>query len=237
MLITLEIQQKLLEKGVALSWNRPFVLPDNCVFEPPCNLYRSQIAHSLEIGAFSTTQGGYFFATKIGRYCSIEDNVQIGRGSHPISWGSTSPTLYQNHSYVFNQEIREAKNFLTNAKPRSFRTTVIGNDVHIGWGALINQGVHIGNGSIIKPMSVVTKDVPPYSVIEGNPGQIVDVRLPIELSSELNKLAWWKFAFWDLSEIPNENPREFLRYIEEKLEKGSAVYSPGPVFLKSLSNG
>ncbi|WP_298215406.1 CatB-related O-acetyltransferase [Acidocella sp.] len=204
MLITAEIRERLLEKGVACLHPRPFILPDNCSFEPPCSLKRMQVAHSLSMGAFSYAESGYFFAARIGRYCSIEENVQIGRGSHPIDWGSSSPLFYGNHQAVFNQEIGAAKGFLVNAKPRTAKITTIGNDVHIGYGALVHQGVTIGDGAIIKPMAVVVKDVPPYAIVEGNPGMVTEMRFPLETAAALQKSAWWRYAFWDLNSSSDE---------------------------------
>jgi acetyltransferase-like isoleucine patch superfamily enzyme len=236
MLITPEIQQGLLEKGVSFLHPGQFSLPDNSVFEPPCSLKRMQVAHSLEMGAFSYAKSGYYFAVKIGRYCSIEDNVQIGRGSHPVAWGSTSPVLYQDHIHVFNQRLEEAKDFRANAKFLPVKITTIGNDVYIGHGALINQGVTIGDGAVIKPMSVVSKDVPPFAIVEGNPGVIIGMRLPLTTAAAMQALAWWRFAFWDLPAQNIAEPLVFIEALSRLIYDGIQPHMPKKIELTKMKS-
>ena len=69
--------------------------------------------------------------------------------------------------------------------------TVVGNDVWIGQNVTILPGVHIGDGAIIGLNSVVTKDVPPYTIVAGNPAKIVRKRFDDELIDLLLKLKWW----------------------------------------------
>lgn len=76
--------------------------------------------------------------------------------------------------------------------------TVIGNDVWIGFDALIMPGVKIGNGAIISSRSVVTSDVPAYTIVGGNPAKIIKKRFPEETIATLEKLAWWN---WPVEKI------------------------------------
>ncbi len=193
-----------------------------------------QVAHSLEMGAFSYAKGGYYFAARIGRYCSIEDNVQIGRGSHPVAWGSTSPLLYQDHTHVFNQKVEEAKDFRINAKVPPAEITTIGNDVHIGYGALINQGVTIGDGAVIQPMTVVSKDIPPFAIVEGNPGVIIGMRFHLNIAAAIKALAWWRFALWDLPAQKIEVPLSFSEALSRSIYDGIQPYMPEKTKLVQL---
>ena len=178
MLVTPSLKQALAEKGITTLGRGQFMLPDNTVLEPPCSLKLMQAVYSLEMGAFSYAESGYYFGVKIGRYTSIGKGVQIGRGSHPITWGSTSPLFYQHHKAVFDQDLEEAAEFQTLAPPQRAVVTAIGNDVRIGHGALVNQGVTISDGAVIEPIAVVTKDVPPFAIVAGNPGVITGMRFP-----------------------------------------------------------
>ncbi len=82
---------------------------------------------------------------------------------------------------------------------RPFRgDTVIGNDVWIGYEALIMPGVHIGDGAIIDARSVITQDVPPYTVAAGAPATVVRSRFAEDVVTELLALAWWS---WDAAKI------------------------------------
>jgi virginiamycin A acetyltransferase len=75
---------------------------------------------------------------------------------------------------------------------------VIGNDVWIGYEAVILSGVHIGDGAIIGTRAVVTKDVPPYTVVGGVPAKIIRRRFSDSVIEILQKLQWWD---WDIEKI------------------------------------
>lgn len=76
--------------------------------------------------------------------------------------------------------------------------TVIGNDVWIGYEAVIMQGVTIGDGAVIGTRAVVTKDVPPYTIVGGVPAKKIRTRFDEETVSELLRLKWWD---WDVEKI------------------------------------
>jgi len=71
--------------------------------------------------------------------------------------------------------------------------TIIGNDVWIGYRACILPGVRIGDGAIIGSFAVVTKDVPPYTIVGGNPAQPIRKRFDEETIGNLLNLAWWNW--------------------------------------------
>ena len=68
---------------------------------------------------------------------------------------------------------------------------VVGNDVWIGYEAIIMQGVTIGDGAIIGTRALITKDVPPYCVVGGVPAKIIKKRFPYETISKLKEMQWW----------------------------------------------
>ena len=76
--------------------------------------------------------------------------------------------------------------------------TIIGNDVWIGYGALIMPGVSIGNGAIVSSRAVVVSDVPPYAVVGGNPAKIIKRRFEPEVVALLNEIAWWD---WPIGKV------------------------------------
>ena len=77
----------------------------------------------------------------------------------------------------------------------------IENDVWIGAKSTIMSGIQINNGAIIAAGSTVTKDVPPYAIVAGNPGRIVKFRFQKNQIIKLLKIAWWN---WDEDKIKNE---------------------------------
>ena len=71
---------------------------------------------------------------------------------------------------------------------------VIGNDVWIGYEAVILAGVTIGDGAIIGTHAVVTKDVPPYTIVGGVPAKPIKRRFPEETISALLEIQWWNWS-------------------------------------------
>jgi virginiamycin A acetyltransferase len=86
---------------------------------------------------------------------------------------------------------------------RPSRDTVVGNDVWIGAEALILPGVTIGDGAVIGTRAVVSRDVPPYAVVAGNPARVVRRRYDEETAARLSALAWWD---WPAARIARAIP-------------------------------
>lgn len=236
-LVTQSVKERLLKKGVSTLHAAGFSLPEDCRFEPPCSMKWMGVAHSLHLGAFSYAVSGYYFATKIGRYSSIGESVQIGRGSHPVDWGTTSPTFYQAHEAVFDQTLPQAKQFRLNAPYLPPMATTIGNDVYIGHGAFLKQGITVGDGAIIGACSVVTRDVPPYSVVAGSPATVRRMRFSEPIIARMLSVRWWDYAFWDFPGIPVADPTAFLDFIEAAVTRNVQPYKPDMVDIVSMSEG
>ena len=112
----------------------------------------------------------------IGKYCSISYGVKfvMDDGKHMFN---------QVSNYPFTGNAIEEKRGIT-----------IGNDVWIGLNAVILYGVTIGNGATIAAGSVVTKDVPAYTVAGGVPAKVISRKCTEEEALAMNRIAWWD---WD----------------------------------------
>jgi len=119
----------------------------------------------------------------IGRYVSIANAAVIGGGRHPMEWVGMSPVFYEGRDSV------KAK-FSTHSRPPA-RRVVVGHDVWIGHSAIVLPGVTIGNGAVVGAGAVVTKDVPPYAIVAGNPARLVRYRFSDELIARLSATQWW----------------------------------------------
>lgn len=126
----------------------------------------------------------------IGKFCSIAAEVRfiMNGGNHPTDWCTTYPFP------IFGDGWEAA---MPDAWPNR-GDTVVGNDVWIGYGATIMPGVTIGDGAIVAAMSVVTKDVPPYGIVGGNPAAILRYRFDEATIVRLRALRWWD---WDAERI------------------------------------
>ena len=92
---------------------------------------------------------------------------------------------------------------------------VIANDVWIGRNATIISGVKIGSGAVIATEAMVTKDVPPYGIVGGNPAKLIRYRFSENIRARLLKLAWWK---WTPEKIKTAIPLLMQENIELYLE-------------------
>lgn len=119
----------------------------------------------------------------IGKYCSIARGVNIILGGeHNTKWATTYPfnTIFESKKHI-------------KGHPVSKGPIIIGNDVWIGTEALILSGVKIGDGAVIAARSLVTKNVPPYSIVAGNPAKIIKYRFNEETIEKLLQLKWWNW--------------------------------------------
>ena len=121
----------------------------------------------------------------IGKFCAIARGVKfiMNGANHQMSGISTFPFFIFGNGW---EAARPAENELPYKGD-----TVIGNDVWIGYDALIMPGVTIGDGAIIAARSVVTADIPPYAVVGGNPARIVRQRFDSDSARRLQAVAWW----------------------------------------------
>lgn len=128
----------------------------------------------------------------IGRFCAIARDVQfiMNGANHDQSGFSTYP--FQ----IFGQGWEAAT--APKAEPNHKGDTVIDHDVWIGYRATIMPGVHIGSGAIIASHAVVTRDVPAYGVVGGNPAQLIRQRFDANTIAALLEIAWWH---WDAAKI------------------------------------
>lgn len=168
-----------------------------------CNIRYSRIDQYTYVGA-----GTEIVYSTIGKFCSIARNCNIGGPAHKLDNVSTSP-LFTTGRNIFK------KNFASiNFVPE--KETIIENDVWIGARAIILQGRIIGTGAVIGAGSIVTKNVPPYAIVAGNPAHIIKYRFEDSIIHQLLDSRWWDMDETELKKIgvTFSDPQEFLTKIE-----------------------
>lgn len=228
------------ENGISVS-HAPgaSLFPSNCLLEAPCSLKWMKAEYSLSLGAFSYAVSGYFFATQIRRYCSIGEDVQVGRHSHPLGFGSTSPVFYLNPEEVLGIQSHMAvsgSHFSASQPPTVLRPTIIEDDVYIGHGAFIMPGVRIGTGAVVGAEAVVTKDIPPYAVVVGSPAKIVRYRFSDDTIAALLTSKWWEFSPVQLSGIDMSDPMALAGRANTLRNAKIKIYDPGFFSLAELAD-
>jgi virginiamycin A acetyltransferase len=127
----------------------------------------------------------------IGKFCMIAHGATfiMNGASHLVD--AISP-------YPFAKFEKDWAHAMDNKNYPFKGDTVIGNDVWIGYNATIMPGVHIGDGAIIATNATVTKNVEPYTIVGGNPAQVIKKRFSEEHIAVLLELQWWN---WDIEKI------------------------------------
>lgn len=137
----------------------------------------------------------------IGKFCSIACGAKFIFTSANHKLGSLSTYPFP----LFFEEWELDKANVTDSWDNK-GDIVIGNDVWIGYEAVIMQGVTIGDGAIIGTRAVVTKDVPPYTIVGGIPAKMIRKRFSDEVISRLLEIKWWEW--------PDERIRENISAIQ-----------------------
>lgn len=129
----------------------------------------------------------------IGRYTSIGPNVEVVTSTHPSrNFVSTHPAFYSllrqaGFTYAASQRFEEERLI-------DGHTVHIGSDVWIGSRAILVGGIDIGHGAIIAAGAVVTRNVPPYSIVGGVPAKLLRSRFSPSQVEQLLRIGWWN---WD----------------------------------------
>lgn len=170
-------------------------LLEYCNLAHHCSVNNSEIGKRTSVGRYSKIRD-----SKIGAYCSISWDVTIGAVSHPMDRVSMHAFTYRKQFGIVDKDIVLEQ-----------KTTIVGNDVWIGCGAIILSGVTIGDGAIIGAGAVVTKDVEPYTIVAGVPAKEIRKRFDEYTVKKLLELKWWN--------LRDDKLRDNIKIFEKKIDK------------------
>lgn len=153
------------------------------------------------------------YRANIGAFTSIANGVVLGGARHPMERVSMSPVFYVGRDSVKTKFFEHPL-----AKPAEVR---VGNDVWIGRSAIVLPGVTIGNGAVVGAGSVVTKNVPSYAIVAGNPARIIRYRFESDIISDLESAEWWYFSDARLRELGGcfNDVEKFLSAVRDSAKK------------------
>lgn len=206
---------KKIKHRIIYYWNKLLKI------QPPPRAYRSRAKFLKQYPNYKIGVGTYGLpivldwkegtTLEIGSYCSISRNVQIFLGgNHRANWISTFP---------FPKFYPELSSLIP-----SFGVTkgdvIIGSDVWLCRNCTIMSGIKIGHGAIVASGAIVTKDVPPYAIVAGNPAKIIKYRFDQETIDKLLKSEWWKWPEDEIRKIANimcnDNFYDFFEYLKRR---------------------
>lgn len=169
-------------RGVFIS---PDAFVENSSLSDYVKVYPRAFLLNAKVGAYSYVgQDTSLKFIEVGKFCSIGPNVKTGLGIHPTKLVSTHPIFYSNMKQC-GWALRTESIF--DEQP----LTTVGNDVWIGAGAILMDGISVNDGAIIGAGAVVTRDVPPYAIVGGIPAREIAFRAAPEEVAVLRRLAWW----------------------------------------------
>lgn len=153
----------------------------------------------------------------IGRYCSIASTVRSAPINHPFEAITTHPALYEAKFGVVERDIHYDD------------PQVIEDDVWIGHHAIILPGCRrIGRGSVIGAGAIVTRDVPRYAIVAGNPARMLRERFPAPLQQALEASRWWEMDLAQLRAMVAADPDLIFHPTVERLAAADWPHREAP---------
>lgn len=153
------------------------------------------------MGAFSYSWSYMPPNMSVGRYCSIAGGLMAPGPRHLIEAVTTSSFLSDHQFGIFKAAAlargAESIDYCPPLKEEAL-PPVLENDVWVGADAAIMPGIRVGTGAVVAAKAVVTRDVPPYAIVGGNPARIIRYRFPSEIIERLLASRWWDYHFTDL---------------------------------------
>jgi virginiamycin A acetyltransferase len=204
---------------------RVFPLSDKSVsFDPLSESIDSDFEGFNSLGMFTTINrcrlgkycnlgvSSYASDAIIGPYSLIGSRVSVGGFNHPTNHLAIGAFQWGQGLDSWGKDVHVSEMFNQVLKPKNF-PTFLGADCWVGNNAVILQGVKLGVGVIVGAGSVVTKDLPSYSIAVGNPARIIKYRFDDPTIQELLQSSWWELPVEELASLSFTNVKADLIHL------------------------
>lgn len=201
------------KEALKLKLNQPFYFTEKTMVGQFSKLLSGTNIFSL--GHYSYSWSSLPINTVVGNYCSIAAQV-VKRGlDHPYERFTTSAITYERDYPPANKsQIQKC------AIPAKSSQIVIENDVWVGAYAMLKPGITLHNGSIIAARANVTKDVPPYAIVGGNPAKVIKMRFDEDIIEKLLATRWFEYDIPKLDFQSDIEIESFIDFFYDSLDKG-----------------
>lgn len=220
--------------GIRLRPNDSVYFRAGLELEPYCGFHAGNVF--CQMGFMSYTNSPLPLDLRVGRYCSLAGGLDFPHYAHPIHAISTSIFT---HDPQTDLVVRALRDFPSRKGPLTFVANPqkppvdIAHDVWVGQGVTMMAGVTVGSGSVIAAHSVVTKDVPPYAIVGGNPARLLKWRFPKAEIENLLELRWWDYRFTEFKHLRLDRVSAFVEAFRD-LKPHLTPYSPEKIQLRQI---
>lgn len=212
---------------------------DDAWIERYCQLFAGSSIPTM--GSFSYSWSPIPEGVTIGRYCSISWNLRVMQMNHPTDFVSSSSFTNDPNLLIFSKCLADSgsptfNRFVSSSlPPERYKMPTIGHDVWIGQDVLLGRGITLGQGCVVGAGSVVTKSVPPYAIVGGNPAKLIRMRFDDDIVQGLLDSDWWKYKFPDFGQMSYNDIPVFLRQLADRTATGEIVpFRPDRLYLRQL---
>ena len=184
--------------------------------EHPVNImHKVTLYNGVKVGRWTYINVGtmVYRNVEIGRFCSIARDCEIGVGSKETGALTTHDFIYHDGLFPRHEEYSAFPKIKREEKKHE--DINIGNDVWIGAKTIVMGGVKIGNGCVIGAGSIVTKDIPAYSIAVGVPAKVIKKRFSDEQIEKLEELKWWELDLEELKKVDFRNVDSAINILKE----------------------
>ncbi len=189
-------------------------LPKSARIEHYADYTNGLTMHSM--GAFSYSMTGEAVLVA-GRYCSIADHTSVMGERHPVEHITSSTFPYRAPRPSFRWARQDLLDGLDRMIPPTVPTRpvpVLEHDVWTGNHTILARGITLHTGCVAAAGAVVTKDVPPYAIVGGNPARIIRMRFSERIVERLLASQWWTLHPRVLFAFDIRDPERFLDGVE-----------------------